>query len=50
MIEEYKNNPKEFNIDCLDPLNRSALIIGIERENIDLITILLEAGIKMKVM
>lgn len=34
----------------MDPLNRSALIIGIEKENIDLINILLEAGIKVKVI
>lgn len=33
----------------MDPLNRSALIIGIEKENIDLINLLLEAGIKVKV-
>lgn len=32
----------------MDPLNRSALIAAIENENIELIRILLEAGIKVK--
>lgn len=31
----------------MDPLNRSALIAAIENENIELIRILLEAGIKV---
>ncbi|XP_065212607.1 transient receptor potential protein-like [Planococcus citri] len=48
IIDQYKDKPPEFNINCLDPLNRSALIIGIEKENIDLINLLLEAGIQVK--
>lgn len=32
----------------MDPLNRSALISAIENENIELIRILLEFGIKVK--
>ncbi|KAF4526037.1 hypothetical protein B566_EDAN000831 [Ephemera danica] len=47
MIEENENNP-EFNINCVDPLNRSALIAAIENENAELIYILLEAGIKVQ--
>lgn len=50
IINQYKDKPPEFNINCLDPLNRSALIIGIEKENIDLINLLLEAGIQVKVI
>lgn len=49
VIDEYKSKPEEFNIDCLDPLNRNALIIALEKENIDLINLLLESGIQVKV-
>lgn len=48
MIAEYKDKPTEFNINCVDPLNRSALIAAIENENIELIRLLLEAGIQVK--
>lgn len=48
MIDDFKDN-KDFNLDCVDPLNRSALISAIENENIDLIHILLEKGIHVKV-
>lgn len=37
----------QLNINCVDPLNRSALIAAIENENIELIRILLEADIKV---
>lgn len=49
IIDTYKDKPEEFNIDCLDPLNRSALIIALEKENIDLINVLLVSGISVKV-
>lgn len=48
MIAEYKDKPTEFSINCVDPLNRSALIAAIENENIELIRLLLEAGIQVK--
>lgn len=48
MIAENKADPTQLNINCVDPLNRSALIAAIENENIELIRILLEAGIKVK--
>lgn len=48
MIAENKDKPEEFNINCVDPLNRSALIAAIENENIELIRLLLEAGIQVK--
>lgn len=48
LIAEYKDKPTEFNINCVDPLNRSALIAAIENENIELIRLLLEAGIQVK--
>lgn len=48
LIEEYKNKPEELNINCVDPLERSALIAAIENENIELIRLLLEAGILVK--
>lgn len=47
LLEEFKDNPEEFNVNCVDPLNRSALIASIENENIDLIKILLEYNIEV---
>ena len=38
-----------FDINCVDPLGRSALIIAVENENLDLIEMLLDVGIKPKV-
>ncbi|KAJ9594804.1 hypothetical protein L9F63_013896, partial [Diploptera punctata] len=48
LLEEYQDQPEELNINCVDPLNRSALIAAIENENADLIKILLEWNIKVK--
>ncbi|XP_058806873.1 transient receptor potential protein isoform X3 [Phymastichus coffea] len=48
LLEENKDHPEILNIDCVDPLNRSALIAAIENENIDLIYLLLEMGISVK--
>lgn len=33
LLEEFKDNPEELNINCTDPLERSALIAAIENEN-----------------
>lgn len=48
LLDEHKGQPEVLNIDCTDPLNRSALITAIENENMDLIQLLLKAGIKVK--
>jgi transient receptor potential cation channel subfamily C member 4 len=48
LIHDYKSQPEELNINCVDPLERSALIAAIENENIELIRLLLEEGIKVK--
>nr|XP_050860313.1 transient receptor potential protein isoform X5 [Vespula vulgaris] len=48
LLEENKDNPEILNINCVDPLNRSALIAAIENENIELIKLLLELGIQVK--
>ncbi|EGI64238.1 Transient receptor potential protein [Acromyrmex echinatior] len=48
LIEENQDHPEILNINCVDPLNRSALIAAIENENIELIKLLLELGIEMK--
>ncbi|XP_035742149.1 transient receptor potential protein-like isoform X2 [Vespa mandarinia] len=48
LLEENKDNPDILNINCVDPLNRSALIAAIENENIELIKLLLELGIQVK--
>jgi hypothetical protein len=49
LLEENQDHPEILNIDCVDPLNRTALIAAIENENIDLILLLLELGIQVKV-
>ncbi|CAM1325670.1 TRP (predicted) [Pycnogonum litorale] len=47
LLETYcKSN--ELNIDCVDPLGRSALVIAIENENYDLIELLLMYGVKVQ--
>ncbi|CAG9859793.1 unnamed protein product [Phyllotreta striolata] len=48
IIDDYKDNPVEFDINCVDPLNRSALISAIENENIELIKLLLNENIRVK--
>ncbi|CAH1159813.1 unnamed protein product, partial [Phaedon cochleariae] len=48
IIQEYRDNTQEFDINCVDPLNRSALISAIENENIDLIKLLLQENIQVK--
>lgn len=48
LIQDYKDRPEELNINCVDPLERSALIAAIENENIELIRLLLEEGIQVK--
>lgn len=48
LLDENKGQPDVLNINCTDPLNRSALITAIENENMDLIQLLLQAGIKVK--
>jgi transient receptor potential cation channel subfamily C member 4 len=49
IIDENKDNPQEFSINCVDPLNRSALLSAIENENFELIELLLEEGIQVNV-
>lgn len=49
IIEEFKDKPDDLDLNCVDPLNRSALIAAIENENIELIRLLLEEGILVKV-
>lgn len=49
IIRKNKDQPEEFNINCVDPLMRSALISAIENENIELIKLLLEEEIMVKV-
>lgn len=42
-LENHKNTERDkFSIDCVDPLGRTALILAIENENIDLIDVLLK--------
>nr|XP_021196624.2 transient receptor potential protein [Helicoverpa armigera] len=48
LIEQYVSQSDVLDINCVDPLNRSALIAAIENENIELIKLLLQSGIKVK--
>lgn len=48
LIEQYAGREDVLDINCVDPLNRSALIAAIENENIELIKLLLNSGIKVK--
>ncbi|KAK0091387.1 hypothetical protein PV326_003301 [Microctonus aethiopoides] len=48
LLEENKEHPEILNINCVDPLNRSALIAAIENENFDLMNTLLDWGIEVK--
>ncbi|XP_030371662.1 transient receptor potential protein [Scaptodrosophila lebanonensis] len=47
LLEEYTSQPDKFNINCTDPMNRSALISAIENENFDLMVLLLEHNIEV---
>ncbi len=44
----YGDEDDEFDLNCVDPLGRSALVISIENENYELLTYLLEKGVKPK--
>ncbi|XP_037292191.1 transient receptor potential protein [Manduca sexta] len=48
LIEQFAGRSDVLDINCVDPLNRSALIAAIENENIELIKLLLGSGIKVK--
>lgn len=44
-LETHRNiDSSKFSIDCCDPLGRSALVLAIENENMELIQILLKHG------
>jgi transient receptor potential cation channel subfamily C len=40
MLENCQNG--EINIDCVDPLGRSALLMAIDNENLEMVELLLE--------
>ncbi|RWS07648.1 transient receptor potential-gamma protein-like protein [Dinothrombium tinctorium] len=40
--------PEDFNINCCDPLGRSALLMAIDNENLDMIELLIDRGVEMK--
>ena len=39
MLEEQGNS---INIDCVDPLGRTALLMGIDNENLEMVELLLD--------
>uniref|UniRef100_A0A0N5CG21 ANK_REP_REGION domain-containing protein n=1 Tax=Strongyloides papillosus TaxID=174720 RepID=A0A0N5CG21_STREA len=46
LLECARKHPEYLDINCLDPLGRSALHIAIENENIEMIEVLLDANIE----
>ena len=48
IIEQSSDNSGDFDINCTDPLGRTALSIAIINENPELIEILLDASIQVK--
>ena len=48
MIKMYRNKPKVFEINCLDPLGRNGLSIAIINENPEMMELLLAEGIQVK--
>ena len=48
VIEAMSKRPQIFDINCVDPLGRSALIIAVENENLDMIEMLITQNIKPK--
>ncbi|KAK7083512.1 hypothetical protein SK128_014326 [Halocaridina rubra] len=47
-LEQFREKPQELDVNCTDPLGRSAIAIAIENENLDLLELLLEFKIKPK--
>lgn len=48
IIDALSKRPQIFDVNCVDPLGRSALIISVENENIDMIEMLLTMKINPK--
>lgn len=46
MLLEVNKRGEPFNINCVDPLGRTALLIAIENENIEMIELLLDNNIE----
>lgn len=46
-MEEVHNGTLDININCVDPLGRTALLVAIEHDNIDLLHLLLTVGVEV---
>lgn len=46
--EKGDYNGPVFNINCTDPIGRSALLMAIDNENVEMIELLVECGVQMK--
>lgn len=46
--EKGDYNGPVFNINCTDPIGRSALLMAIDNENLDMIELLVECGVEMR--
>ena len=45
MLESCKEG--QINIDCVDPLGRSALLMAIDNENLEMVELLLENKVRL---
>jgi transient receptor potential cation channel subfamily C protein 4 len=46
-LDEIAKGTLNININCMDPLGRTALLIAIEHDNIDLLHLLLTVGVEV---
>lgn len=47
MLQNTRDNAK-INIDCVDPLGRTALLMAIDNENLEMVELLLENKVETK--
>lgn len=43
--KENKKKAGSFNLNCVDPLGRSGVVVAVENENLDMILLLLDEGV-----
>ena len=48
IVKAFQGKKNIFDINCMDPLGRTGLIIAIENENMEMMQFLIEAGIQPK--
>lgn len=48
MVDDEWSRSRDFNVNCVDPLGRSAVMIAIENENLEILKILIENAVDTK--